>query len=117
MRCQLNNKGATIMIHAHQTATTQFVEAAGIRFAYRRFGKSGGVPLVLFMHFTGTMDHWDPLVTDGLAARRGGVLFNNAGIFSSSGEGPTTLQGMAAAAAALIKDLGLEQEGPPGLSI
>jgi hypothetical protein len=28
-----------------------------IRFAYRRFGKSGGVPLVFNMHFTGTMDH------------------------------------------------------------
>ena len=28
------------MIHTHQTAPTQFVEANGIRFAYRRFGKS-----------------------------------------------------------------------------
>jgi hypothetical protein len=56
--------------HTHQTAPTQFVDAAGIRFAYRRFGKSGGVPLVFNMHFTGTMDHWDPLVTDGLAAMR-----------------------------------------------
>jgi hypothetical protein len=35
------------VIHAHQTAPTQFVEANGIRFAYRRFGKSGGVPLFL----------------------------------------------------------------------
>src|SRR2546426_2115314 len=84
------------MIHAHQTAPTQFVDAAGIRFAYRRFGKSGGVPLVLFMHFTGTMDHWDPLVTDGLAATREVILFNNAGISSSSGEVPTTIEGMAA---------------------
>jgi hypothetical protein len=31
--------------HSHQTAPTQFVEADGIRFAYRRFGKSGGMPL------------------------------------------------------------------------
>src|SRR6202521_6475868 len=66
--------------HTHQTAPTQFVNAAGVRFAYRRFGESGGVPLVFNMHFTGTMDHWDPLVTDGLAATRGGVLFNTAGI-------------------------------------
>jgi hypothetical protein len=28
--------------HSHQTAPTQFVEASGIRFAYRRFGKAGG---------------------------------------------------------------------------
>ena len=81
--------------HSHQTAPTQFVDAAGIRFAYRRFGKSGGAPLVLFMHFTGTMDHWDPLVTDGLAATREVILFNNAGISSSSGEVPTTIEGMA----------------------
>ena len=43
--------------HSHQTAPTQFVEDNGIRFAYRRFGKSGGVPLVFNIHFTGTMDH------------------------------------------------------------
>ena len=29
--------------HTHQTAPTQFVEANGIRFAYRRFGKTGGL--------------------------------------------------------------------------
>src|ERR1700719_4228793 len=66
--------------HTHQTAPTQFVNTAGVRFAYRRFGKSTGVPLVFNMHFTGTMDHWDPLVTDGLAATREVILFNNAGI-------------------------------------
>jgi hypothetical protein len=48
---------STVTIHTQQTAPTQFVEAKGIRFAYRRFGKSGGVPLVFNMHFTGTMDH------------------------------------------------------------
>jgi len=74
----------------HQTAPTQFVEAKGIRFAYRRFGKAGGVPLAFNMHFTGTMDHWDPLVTDGLAKDREVILFDNAGISSSSGEVPTS---------------------------
>jgi hypothetical protein len=33
--------------HTHQTAPTQYVEARGIRFAYRRFGKSGHVSLFL----------------------------------------------------------------------
>jgi hypothetical protein len=32
------------------TVPTQFVEANGIRFAYRRFGKAGGAPLVFNMH-------------------------------------------------------------------
>src|SRR5258705_11359185 len=99
-----------IMItYTHQTAPTQFVEANGIRFAYRRFGETRSVPLVFNMHFTGTMDHWDPLVTDGLAATREVILFNTAGISSSSGEVPTTVEGMAANAAAFIKALGLKQ--------
>ncbi|WP_271023693.1 hypothetical protein [Rhizobium sp. RCAM05973] len=32
--------------HSHETAPTQFIEADGIRFAYRRFGTGSGVPLV-----------------------------------------------------------------------
>jgi hypothetical protein len=43
-------------------------QRSGVRIAYRRFGKAGGVPLVLLMHFTGTMDHWDPAAPDGFAA-------------------------------------------------
>jgi len=93
------------------------VDAAGIRFAYRRFGKSGGVPLVFNMHFTGTMDHWDPLVTDGLAATREVILFNNAGISNSSGEVPTTFEEMGANTIAFIKALGLKQVDVLGFSI
>jgi hypothetical protein len=44
MPCRLSDKGATNTIHTHQTAPTHFVEATGIRFAYRRFGQTGGVP-------------------------------------------------------------------------
>ena len=84
------------MIHTHQTAPTQFVEANGIRFAYRRFGKASGVPIVLNQHYTGTMDYWDPAVTDGLARDREVILFNNAGVSSSSGEVPTTFEQMGA---------------------
>jgi len=32
----------SVTTHTHQTAPTQFIEAKGIRFAYRRFGKAGG---------------------------------------------------------------------------
>jgi len=105
------------MIHTHLTAPTQFVEANGIRFAYRRFGKAGGVPLVFNQHFTGTMDHWDPLVTDGLAATREVILFNNAGISSTSGEVPTSVEKMAANAATFIKALGLAKVDVLGFSL
>jgi pimeloyl-ACP methyl ester carboxylesterase len=105
------------MIHTHQTAPTQFVEANGIRFAYRRFGKSGGVPLIFNQHFTGTMDHWDPAVTDGFACDREVILFNNAGVSSSSGEVPTRIEKMGANAVAFIKALGLTKVDVLGFSI
>jgi pimeloyl-ACP methyl ester carboxylesterase len=101
----------------HNTAPTQFVEANGIRFAYRRFGKTGGVPLVFNMHFTGTMDHWDPSVTDGLAKDREVILFNNAGISSTSGDVPTSIEAMAANAATFIKALGLTEVDVLGFSL
>ena len=54
------------------------------------------MPLVFNQHFIGMMDHWDPAVTDGLARDREVILFNNAGVSSSSGEVPTTVQVMGA---------------------
>jgi pimeloyl-ACP methyl ester carboxylesterase len=104
-------------LHSHQTAPTQFVEANGIRFAYRRFGKPDGVPLVFNQHFTGTMDHWDPAVTDGFAGDREVILFNNAGVSSSSGEVPTRIEEMGANAVAFIRALGLTKADVLGFSI
>ena len=72
------------MIHTHQTAPTQFVKANGIRFAYRRFGRAGGVPLVFVQHFRGGMDHWDSALTDGFAEHRPVILFDNAGVRHAS---------------------------------
>lgn len=105
------------MTHTHQTAPTQFVEANGFRFAYRRFGKPGGVPIVFNQHFLGTMDYWDPAVTDGLAETREVVLFNNAGVSSSSGEVPTSFPEMGANAIAFIRALGLRKVDVLGFSI
>lgn len=103
--------------HTHQTAPTQFVQANGIRFAFRRFGKPGDVPLVFNIHFTGTMDHWDPAITDGFAQDREVILFNNAGISSTSGEVPESIEEMAANAGAFIKALGLQQVDVLGFSM
>src|SRR5438128_7408984 len=108
--------------YTHQTAPTQFVEAAGIRFAYRhfanrRFGVTIDIPLLFFMHFTGTMDHWHPALTDGFAQDREVILFNNAGVSSSSGEVPTSIEEMAQHAAAFIDALGVKKLDALGFSI
>ena len=52
-------------------ASTQYVEAGGVRYAYRRFGNAnGGLPLLCLQHFTGTLDNWDPAIVDALSADR-----------------------------------------------
>ena len=103
--------------YTHHTAPTEYVTASGVTFAYRRFGKPGSVPIVLNQHFTGTMDYWDPIITDGLARDREVILFNNAGISSSSGKVPTTIDEMGANAIAFIRALGLDKVDVLGFSI
>ncbi|MEX5632483.1 alpha/beta fold hydrolase [Parafrankia sp. FMc2] len=101
----------------HVTAPTRYLEVNGIRYAYRRFGAGGGTPLLFLQHFRGGLDHWDPAVTDGLAANREVILFNNAGVASSSGETPETFAAMADRAAGFVGALGLEQVDVLGLSM
>jgi pimeloyl-ACP methyl ester carboxylesterase len=102
---------------SHVTAPTQFVVANGVRYAYRRFGADTGTPLVFLQHFRGGMDHWDPAVTDGLAANRPVVLFDNTGVAASSGETPDTVEAQADDAAAFIRALGLTRVDLLGFSI
>lgn len=101
----------------HITAPTRFVEANGIRYAYRRFGSETGTPLVFLQHFRGGLDNWDPLVTDGLAQGRPVILFNNAGVASSSGETPDTVDAMGDHVATFARALGLPQVDVLGFSI
>jgi hypothetical protein len=68
--------------------------------------KKGGVPVLFFMQFTGTMDHWDPALTDGFAQDGEVILFNNAGVSSSSGEVPTSIEEMAQHGATFADALG-----------
>lgn len=69
----------------HQTATTRYVDYRDGKLAYRRFGASNGVPLVFFVHFRGTMDKWDPLLINSIAATRPVILVDYAGVGKSTG--------------------------------
>ncbi|TDT88481.1 pimeloyl-ACP methyl ester carboxylesterase [Azorhizobium sp. AG788] len=100
-----------------ELAPTLYVEAAGIRFAYRRLGPDSGVPLVLLQHFTGTMDAWDPAVVNALAQDRPVIAFDNTGVGSSSGETPDTVEQQAADAEAFIAALGLKEVELLGFSL
>ena len=94
-------------IASNITAPNQFLEVANQRYAYRRFGEGTGLPLLFLQHFTGTLDNWDPAVTDPLASRSEVILFDNAGIGRSSGKVPNTIGEMAKHALAFLDGLGL----------
>jgi pimeloyl-ACP methyl ester carboxylesterase len=103
--------------HSHETAPRQFIKADGIRFAYRRFGGGGSIPLVFLQYFSANMDAWDPAVTNGFAADREVILFNNAGVASSGGETPASVLEMTQHCVAFLDALGLEEIDVVGFSL
>jgi pimeloyl-ACP methyl ester carboxylesterase len=101
----------------HNSAETQFVTAAGVEFAYRRFGRSRDLPLVMLQHFRGNLDNWDPALTDALAAEREVILVDCAGVGSSTGEPCHTIAETARQAVAFMDALGLAPVDLLGFSI
>jgi pimeloyl-ACP methyl ester carboxylesterase len=92
---------------SNTTAPTQFLQVSNETYAYRRFGSGPGRPLLFLQHFTGTLDNWDPAVTDPLASGREVILFESAGLGRSTGKVPDTIAGMAKHALAFLDGLGL----------
>jgi pimeloyl-ACP methyl ester carboxylesterase len=86
-------------------------------YAYRRFGEGRGLPLLCLQHFTGTLDNWDPAVTDPLASGREVILFDNAGLGRSTGTVPTTIAEMTSHALAFLDGLGLTRVDVLGYSL
>src|SRR3954467_11380010 len=109
---QISNAGHTL-----ETAPPQFIETGAVRFAYRRFGAAGGIPLVFLQHFTGTMESWDPAMVDGFARERSVVLFDNRGVSRSSGATPDNVAAMADDARTFITALDLERVDLLGFSL
>jgi pimeloyl-ACP methyl ester carboxylesterase len=99
------------------TAPTRFIETPQGTYAYRRFGGGAGLPLVCLQHFTGTLDNWDPAVTDQLARGREVILFESAGLGGSTGEVPKTVPGMTEHLLAFADALGLSEVDLLGFSL
>ena len=88
----------------------------GIEYAYRELG-AGDVPLVLFQHFRGNLDNWDPALIDDLAAQRRVVTFDNVGVGGTTGTTPNTIAAMAHGAIAFIEAMGFTTLDLLGFSI
>jgi pimeloyl-ACP methyl ester carboxylesterase len=102
---------------SNTTAPTKFIDTKLEKYAYRRFGSGAGLPLLCLQHFTGTLDNWDPAVTDSFALGRDTILFENAGLGRSTGEVPESMSGMAAHALAFVDALGIERVDVLGYSL
>jgi pimeloyl-ACP methyl ester carboxylesterase len=98
-------------------APTQLLTAGHETYAYRRFGHGVGHPLLCLQHFTGTLDNWDPAVTDPLASGREVILFDSAGVGRSTGEVPPTVVGMTTHALTFVDGLGLTSCDVLGFSL
>lgn len=107
------------MTDTHLTTPTRFLAVGGTRLAYRRWGNenAGHPPLLLLQHFRGGMDHWDPVMTDGLAEGREVILYNGRGVASSEGTPRTRIEDMADDAAAFVRALGLQKIDLLGFSL
>jgi pimeloyl-ACP methyl ester carboxylesterase len=96
---------------------TRSVSAAnGIEYAFRETGE-GARPLVLFQHFRGNLDNWDPALIDELAASRRVITFDNAGVGGTMGTTPTTIAGMARDAISFLDAMDIGQADLLGFSI
>ncbi|RFU80717.1 alpha beta-hydrolase [Trichoderma arundinaceum] len=100
----------------YATAEDKFVDVDGIKFAYRRLGLATGVPLLLIMHFRGTMDHWDPALINPLAAKRPVILIAHPGSGRSQGHFPSTMAQNGQYFINFITKLGLTQMDVMGFS-
>ena len=102
---------------SHSLKETRLVDARGVEFAYRRFGRPAGLPLVLLQHFRGNLDNWDPALTDALAAEREVILVDYPGVGSSTGEPSTSIAEMARQMIVFMTALGLDPVDLLGFSI
>jgi pimeloyl-ACP methyl ester carboxylesterase len=106
-----------VALTKYTDASTQRVKAeSGIEYTYRDVGE-GDVPLVLFQHFRGSLDNWDPALVDALASDRRVVLFNNVGVASTTGMTPPTIEAMAHDAIDFINAMSIQKVDLLGFSI
>ncbi len=103
--------------YTHETVPTKFIEADGVRYAYRRFGKAGKTPILFLGYFNSNMDAWDPSVTNSLAKDYELILFNSAGVGDSGGQTPPTVVEMTEDCFAFCRALGLKAVDVVGFSL
>ncbi len=101
----------------HQVAPNRFIQADGVTYAYRELGEKSGTPVLMLSPLAGSMDDWDPAVTNGLAAGYKVILLDIQGVGLSDGHTPDSIAGMAKGVVGFIKALGLQKVNLVGFSM
>ncbi len=107
IKAQSNN--AVTENYTYATVPTQFVEANGIKFAYRSYGKKVDIPVIYFNHLTANLDNCDPRIMDAIAAHRQIISFDYRGIGATTGRQGESIADMAKDGIAFIHALGYNQ--------
>ena len=88
----------------------------GLSFAYRDTGGDGR-PVVLFQHFRGNLDNWDPALIDDLAVNRRVITFDYEGVGGSEGRIAHTIAETAEGSLRFLDAMNVEQVDVLGFSI
>lgn len=101
-----------------QSARTLYTAGTnGVRYAYRKFGRTEGIPLVMQNHYRSNMDYWDAVLLNTIASKRPVIIFDQAGVGRSEGIVATTFAGWAGHISALTTALGLDKFDLLGFSM
>lgn len=106
---KMNTINAQSGNYNYATVPTQFVEANGIKFAYRSYGKEGEIPVIYLNHLAANLDNCDPRIMDAIAAQRHIISFDYRGVGATTGEQGTSIPDMAKDAIVFIHALGYKQ--------
>ena len=106
---KMTTTNAQSVNYTYETVPTKFVEANGIKFAYRSYGKEGDIPVIYFNHLTANLDNCDPRIMDSIAKYRQIISFDYRGVGATTGTQGTSLSDMAKDAIAFIHALGYKQ--------
>lgn len=105
------------VIRSYALAPAKTITAGGVRFAYRELGPKSGIPVVFFVHLSGTLDNWDPRIVDAIAANRHVITFDQQGVGASTGRVSATMEEAADDAYAFIRALGHDRIDAFGFSM
>ena len=105
------------MMQTYRTTPTLSVEVNGSRYAYRKIGQKGGIPIIYLNHLAANLDNCDPLIMDTLAQHFTVISFDYKGVGASTGQVADSIEEMARDTVAFIRAMGYEKVHLLGLSL